>query len=150
MGFKRIAFMFMLVCAMVCMGHHATPDPKDGEAQGAPILLPGDSAGIGCGPNLHFDKADFSFDDMGKSNDDSTYSLGCNVEVQVSFVKLFAGINTVSGVDPGDVEVEAGFLAPLGDNTRLSVSLDGNTGYEQDMYKVDGSFTVQSRVVWVF
>ena len=151
MGFKRIAFMFILACAIVFMGHHATPDgDKNGGANAAPILLPGDNAGVGCGTDLHLNKKDFDYANE-NYEDTSSYSLGCDAEVQVSKVKLFAGIKTLSGVDIGELGVNVGFVAPLGDNARLSVELDGNTGYKvADGLDMNGSVTVSTRVAMVF
>lgn len=99
------------------------------EAEAGPILLPGDTAGIACGPNFDFSNAE---DEMDLEYNEET-TVGCDVEVQVSFAKIYGGVNTMEKVSSFDkVSYNFGFLAPLGERTRLALEFHGNTEYELD------------------
>lgn len=114
-------------------------------AEAVPVSLPGDNAAVSCGPNIHLDKSDFT------GGDNSSYSVGCDLEVQVSKFKLFAGVDTVDGVALQDVEYRVGTVFPLGTRTRLTVSGEGHSGYDRnDGFSVDSSFIVRTRVGVVF
>ena len=127
------------------------------DAEAGPILLPGDHAGIACGPNFDFNTSDFKVmtmeDDMMEKKS-PTFSVGCNVEAQVDRFKFYAGVNTAEDVDISKVKYEAGFVTALGERTRLTTGVAGHTkwyvyadGVRQEL---DTDFTVQTRLGIVF
>ena len=151
MEWPRSYFPFFVFVLMLCftlgMAHHASPDrEKGGEAWAAPVLLPGDTAGFACGPNFNVERDDVI------TPDGPGYSLGCDAEVQVSKVKLYAGIDTVDSYDITDMKYRGGILFPVGKNFRVSVGIDGHTSYDikNSGLSLDKSFNVTTRIGSVF
>lgn len=114
------------------------------DAEAGPILLPGDNAGIACGPNFDVDTED------GKGVEDPTVTMGCDAEVQVSFGKVYAGVNTHEGFSPSNFSAEAGVVVPLGSVTRLAVEVNGNSEYKNGMATIEKDWGVSTRIGIVF
>ena len=145
--FNRRFLAGLLVVALVTAALAMASVPA---AKAEPILLPGDRAGIACGPHVDLNTDDFVKDPMGMQADQPNFGIGCDLEIQLERFKFYAGAQTLKDVEITDLKYHAGFLAPLGTNTRLLVGFNGQSSHTLDMFEFQDDFQVKSRIVWVF